>query len=158
MEIIEYQDKYKEQVIDLIFGIFEKEFNSPSKAGRPDIKNIPEYYQKNERSHFWVAVDENDNVIGTIGIYNLNDVCAGLRRLYVKKEFRGKGVAKELFSTLIKFAKEKGYKEIYLSTWDAAIAANKFYLKNGFERIPEWPKEIARDLGTDNRFYKLELK
>lgn len=157
-KIIPYADKYKKRVVDLIFGILENEFGRYSKSGRPDVKNIPEFYQKDEKNNFWIAVDENDNVVGTIALENLNGGCGNLRRLYVKKELRGTGLAKELLSVLLRFAKEKQYKQIFLSTWDEAIAANKFYLKNGFKRISKLPEEIAWDPGHDNVFYKLELK
>lgn len=157
MRVITYSDKYKEDVIKLVFNILENEFGHHSKSGRPDVCNISEFYQKDEKSNFWIAVDENDNVLGAIALLNLGEGRGNLRRLYVKKELRGKGVAKDLFLVLLNFAGEKGYKEIFLSTWDEAIAAQKFYEKNGFERIDSLPEKIAWTSSSDNVFYKLEL-
>lgn len=158
MKIIYYSDKYKEQVVNLIFNVLENEFGHHSKSGRPDIKNISENYQKNEKSNFWIAVDENDDVVGTIGLLNLEEGWGNLRRLCVKKEFRRQGIAKDLFSTLIEFAKERGYAKIFLSTWEEATAAQKFYDKNGFVRINSLPERIAWTTGKDNVFYELSLK
>lgn len=62
-----------------------------------------------------------------------------------------------MFSVLLKFAKEKGYKEIFLSTWDEAVAAQKFYEKNGFVKINSLPEKIAWTSSSDAVFYKLEL-
>lgn len=129
MKIIEYQDKYRDQVIKLIFGILENEFKHYSKSSRPDIKNIPDFYQGDEKSNFWVALDENGNVIGTVALKKLNDECANFRRFYVKKERRGTGVAKELFSEMLRFAKEKQYKTLFLSTWEDTTAAQNFTIK-----------------------------
>ena len=157
MEIKIYSDKYKEQTIRFIFDILQNEFGRHSKSGRPDVRNIFEFYQKDEKSNFWLAIDESDNVVGTIALFNLGEEWGNLRRLYVKKELRGKGVAKELFSVFLKFAKEKGYKKIFLSTWDGAIAAQKFYEKNGFVRINSLSEKIAWTASSDNVFYELEL-
>ena len=49
MKIITYADKYKEQVGKLIFDVQEIELGHHSKSGRPDIKNIPAYYQKTNK-------------------------------------------------------------------------------------------------------------
>ncbi len=158
MKIVPFEEKHKEQVRNLIFDVLEGEFGHHSKSGRPDVKNISEHYQKDSKSNFWVALDENDSVVGTIALSNLNENIGNLRRLYVKTEMRGQGIAGKLFSVLLDFAKGHGYKEIYLSTWETATDALRFYEKHDFERISQLPEKIAWTAGSDNVFYKLEIK
>ena len=63
-------------------------------------------------------------------------MCA-LRKMFVKKAFRGKehGIAVALIQTLFDWAKIKGVREIYLGTVDVYHAAHRFYEKNGFVEV-----------------------
>jgi N-acetylglutamate synthase-like GNAT family acetyltransferase len=156
MEIIPYTDKYKERVIELIFGILENEFGRHSKNGRPDLYNINKEYQRNN-GNFWLAFD-NENVIGTIALRDCGNSQGFLERMYVKKELRRTGLGTKLLSVLINFAKDKNYKEIFLSTWEETVSANNFYVKNNFEKVKALPENIANRSSSDKIFYKLELK
>lgn len=153
-----YSDEYKEQVVELINHIMENEFGTHSKSGRPDIRNIPEVYQKVESGDFWIALDENNQVVGTIALSDYGEGVGFLQRFAVKKEFRKKGVGTKLFSHLIDFAKLHQYKEIFLSTSDRRKDAIKFYEKNGWEEVKEVPENIRPQIGKENLFYRLDLK
>jgi len=155
MEIVAYTDKYKEQTIELIFDILENEFSRHSKSGRPDLYNISEEYQKNN-GNFWIAID-NENVVGTIALRDCGNDVGFLERMYVKRELRRTGLGSKLSSGLINFAKNKSYKEIFLSTWEETVSANNFYIKNGFGRIESLPANIKNRSSCDKIFYKLEL-
>lgn len=157
IKIISYNDNYKEQTIKLIFDILENEFGRKSKSGRPDVKNIPEFYQKDELSDFWIAIRDNDELIGTIALSNFGEGISYLQRFFVKKEFRREGLGRKLLNHLLDFARAHGYKEIYLSTSEDMVSANKFYLKNGFERIESLPEKLVEQSAWDNVFYKLDL-
>jgi len=159
VEIIEYSDEYKEQVKDLIFDVYEKERVRPRKD-RPDLDIIKETYQDNN-GNFWVAIGK-EKVIGTIGLINQGKERASMHRFAVTKKFRGKekGVSAKLFSALLEFAGNKGYKKLFLGTWPDAIAAMKFYERNGFVKIESLPEDIAKhpQLIHDKIFYELDLE
>ena len=157
MKIITYRDKYKDQVIKLIFDIAEIEQGHHSKSGRPDIKNIPEFYQKSDRENFWVAVDEKDNVVGTIGLTDCKNENGELQRMYVRQDLRRQGIATKLLTELLSFAKEKQYKAIYLTTVDEPGAKHSFYMNNGFKRVKFLPDGVTYS-AKDSIFYKLEIK
>lgn len=55
-----------------------------------------------------------------------------LKRIYVDKEFHGKGVAKELINFVEAFAKENKYEVLWLGVWEHNLRAKRFYEKNGF--------------------------
>ena len=74
---------------------------------------------------------DNDILIGFISIFphdcdQLPDLTPWYATMYVKKEFRGKGYSKILNDAVLKEAKKRGYKEIYLKT-----DLNNYYEKFG---------------------------
>ena len=141
----------KEKVIKLILSVLEGEFNHIG-ISRPDLYCIPTFYQKN--GNFWVAI-ENDKIIGTVGIFCNSSRQGFIMRMCVDSSYRGTGVAQKLLSTLIDFAKQNHYKEIFLSTSANMIAAQKFYNKEGFEIVDTLPREFTA-IG-DSIFYKMTL-
>ncbi len=60
----------------------------------------------------------------------------------VKENFRGKGIAQKLLATLLKYSQKNKYTAIYLATSPNLVAANKFYIKEGFIKIEKLPKVI----------------
>ncbi|MEP7107503.1 MAG: GNAT family N-acetyltransferase [Ferruginibacter sp.] len=55
-----------------------------------------------------------------------------LKRLYVVKEFQGKGVAQQLMDYTLLYAKENNYRVVWLGVWEHNSRAQKFYEKYGF--------------------------
>ena len=55
-----------------------------------------------------------------------------LKRIYVSKEFHGKGIAQQLMDFAIQFATESKYEVIWLGVWEHNLRAQKFYGKYGF--------------------------
>lgn len=90
----------------------------------------------NEKSSFWVAVD-NKNVIGTVAIRNKDNKVAELKRLYVHKDYRGLGIGKKLYMLAESFAKDKGYQYLWLDSSRRFKDAAKLYKKNGFKLLAE---------------------
>ena len=160
MKIQVYDKKYQQQVIDLILNIQQNEFNVPvTIKDQPDLLNIENFYCV-KNGNFWVAL-EDDEVIGTIALIDIDNNQSCLRKMFVHKDFRGKekGVGQLLLDALIDWCKEKNIKEVYLGTIDTMIAAHKFYIRNGFVEIDK-----SRLPGTfpvmkvDNKFFKLAVK
>jgi N-acetylglutamate synthase-like GNAT family acetyltransferase len=117
-----------------------------------DIVDIQKEYQQ-RNGNFWIALDE-ENVIGTTGIYSLPGNIGELRRMFVKPQYRSKEfkVAQQLLDISLNWARANSYKKIFLETTDWLVAATKFYLKNKFTIIDktELPKNlpILRSTGT----------
>lgn len=137
MQIKMYESKYKNQVISLI--LYLQNFDNPvniSLEEQPDIKNIPEYYL-NHGGGFWIAVNENDDVVGTIGLLIQTSNCGILKKFFVNPLYRGKetGLSNNLYTHLIEYAKMKGICKIILDTPSVCYRAHSFYRKNGFTII-----------------------
>ena len=57
-----------------------------------------------------------------------------LKRLYVIKEYHGKGVAQQLMDFTIQFALQNNYEVVWLGVWEFNLRAQKFYEKYGFKK------------------------
>ncbi len=155
-----YSDKYKQDVIDLILHIQTNEFGIPINLnGQPDLNGIPSFYQINH-GNFWLAIADK-KVVGTIGLLDIGNGQAALRKMFVHESHRGKefGVGQQLLNRLIDWARSKKYAAIFLGTTAKFIGAQKFYEKNNFidvskEQLPaNFPV-----MEVDVKFYRLGLK
>lgn len=134
MEILLYQDQYKQQIIDLILYIQNKEANiGLTIEEQPDLLDIPEYYEKNGGS-FWIAI-ENDEVIGTIAFMNYSNGNAVLKKFFVRSDYRHKKIGYVLYQTAIDRLKLCNYKQVLLDTPSTAKDSHRFYERAGFKRI-----------------------
>lgn len=127
-EIMEFDPKFSNQAKSFILGILEDEFNLRG-IERPDLDDIKSAYQTG-KGNFWVAI-ENGRVIGTIALLDCGDNRGYLKRMYVSREYRGMGLAKDLLDALARFARASGFKEVYCGTAETMAAANKFYREVG---------------------------
>ena len=94
MKIIPYKGKYKDDLIFMILQAKDALGRKPSING--DLLDIKSnYFDRGDM--FWLAIDENDRVIGSIGyskIENTNE--AFIHRLYVKASEKHKGIGTAL--------------------------------------------------------------
>ena len=134
MEIIKYQDTYKQQVINMILHIQ----NSEAKINltieeQPDLLDVPLHYEKNGGA-FWIAVEKNE-VIGTIAFMNYGSGNAVLKKFFVRSDWRNKKIGYALYEKLITFLKDEKYKRVLLDTPSVATTSHRFYEKVGFRKI-----------------------
>lgn len=157
--IQQYEVKYREAVIRLILDIQQKEFNlDVSIEDQPDLLAIPENYIS-QNGNFWIALD-GEKVIGTIALTDLGDQKAALRKMFVDAGYRGQqpGVAKLLLSALLGWAKQKGFRDVYLGTAAPLHAAHRFYEKNGFREVKKTDVPPGKYLlALDTKFYHYSL-
>jgi GNAT superfamily N-acetyltransferase len=154
--IAQYSDQYKQAVIDLIIQIQQQEFNVPiTAADQPDLQQIPAFYQT-DNGNFWLAITDA-GVVGTIALLDIGQHQGALRKMFVHKDYRGKeyGTAQLLLNTLLAWAQQKAYIEIYLGTTEKFLAAHRFYEKNNFIEVAPGalPAKFPR-MNVDVRFYR----
>lgn len=80
---------------------------------------------------------------------------AELRKMYVRREGRGLGVGRALLGRAVEQAREFGFQRLYLETLTGMDAAQRLYLKFGFERI-DAPLGATGHGGCD-RWFLLDL-
>ena len=150
---------YCNQILDLILPIQQVEFNVPvTLEGQPDLLDIETHYYGTGGS-FWGAL-QNNELVGTIALISIGHHAGAIRKMFVKKEFRGKerGIAQHLFSTLASYCKEHEIADLYLGTVNMLKAAHRFYERNGFKRIKkeDLPHYFPVMMG-ENVYYHLQL-
>lgn len=149
MEIKRFEEKYNDLVNQFVISIFLEEF------GFEQYRNVLENesnikFQENG-GDLWICFDDEGKIIGTVAVERFEENKMILKKMYVNKKYRGKGIAQELFDKVLEFCKENVVKEIVLGTFHELERAIQFYTKNGFEEM----EELRRDDGA--RFFKLEI-
>lgn len=88
----------------------------------------------------------DDNPVASGGFKHYEDGIAEIKRVFVKKEFRGRGLSKIVMEELIKKAKSTGYKKLYLETGAPLRASINLYKSFGFKKIKNYgPYELLKE-------------
>ena len=93
---------------------------------------------------------ENDQFICTGAIRQLKDDVCELKRLWLLTEYHGQGLGYRMLQELLAFAREKGYKRVWLETDPVAQSrALEFYKQLGFYEIVSYTEhgdEVAMEM------------
>ena len=89
------------------------------------IKNVVVYY-------------ENDLAIGCGAFKKFDNNSVEIKRMFVKPEYRGKGVAVKILNELELWAREINYSEAILETGKKQTEAIRLYEKAGYIIIPNY--------------------
>ncbi|WP_250633045.1 GNAT family N-acetyltransferase [Rhodoflexus caldus] len=72
-----------------------------------------------------------------------------IERIYVLKEYHGKGVGQLLYDQAIKIARQKNADYVWLGVWEKNPRAINFYKKNGFVEFDKHIFKLGNDEQTD---------
>ncbi|HUQ99291.1 MAG TPA: GNAT family N-acetyltransferase [Gemmatimonadaceae bacterium] len=100
----------------------------------------------------WLAWDGGE-AAGCIALQQLADGIGEIKRMYVRPESRGRGVARALVHRAIVEARALGYERLRLGTLTSMQAAQNLYAGLGFRRIEPY-RQV--EFG-DTVFYELDL-
>lgn len=159
LQIQSIGNSFSEQAIELILNIQQKEFNIPiTVEDQPDLMEIESFYHE-KGGNFWGAFAEGE-LVGSIALVKFDEKAAAIRKMFVKKEYRGKefNIAQMLLETLIAFCQEQKIEDLYLGTVNVLKAAQRFYERNGFLKIEKENLPAPFPLmSADDVFYHLKL-
>lgn len=158
--ITPYTGTDTEEILSLILEIQQGEYHiSITREDQPDLSDIASFYQI-PGGAFFLARKENQ-IVGTIGMLNIGNGQGALRKMFVHKEYRGSPhkTAEQLLRTLETWARNNGFREIFLGTTDRFIGAHKFYDKHQFTRLPKEDLPPAFPImKVDSLFFYKELE
>lgn len=92
------------------------------------------YNESENLEKVWVVFSDN-LPIGCIAYRKKEEGTGEVKRLYIKKEYRGKGISKELLKTLECYAKEQGCHTLFLDTRVTLEPAVSLYRSHGFSIV-----------------------
>lgn len=76
--------------------------------------------------------------VGSASFKKYDDECAEVKRVFVKQEYRGKGISDKLMALLEGAAREQGFRYLILESGEPLVAAMALYKKIGYEIIPNY--------------------
>ena len=122
--------EYADQLgVDLCFQAFDEE-----------LATLPGLYDAPRGALLMALVD--GELAGCCALRPLDDVdypnASEMKRLYVRKAFRGFGLGRELAEAMLDRARQAGYACVLLDTLDDMESARALYTDLGFEEIPPY--------------------
>ncbi len=127
-----YDDSRMDEVREVVLGVLLEHGFEYDRLKDADLKDINSYYLSKDGA-FFVGIDDG-RVVGTAGVRKLEENMCEIRRIYLKKEYRGKGNGEKLFLAALNFA-EKNCAGALLKTDPALKKAINMYLKHGFSFV-----------------------
>jgi N-acetylglutamate synthase-like GNAT family acetyltransferase len=126
-----------ERVQNLVFGILCEYGLKPDLNGTDrDIADIEAHYLT-RGGIFELIENEAGELLGTVGLYPINDETIELRKMYFSPKIRGQGFGKKTLQRMIEKARELSYRKIYLETAVILKEAVHLYEKFGFQPTDE---------------------
>ena len=131
MKIIKYEEKYRD---DMIFMILEAKNALGRVPGlNEDLLDVRKNYLE-VGDMFWLAIDDNDRVIGSIGYNSIKDTDeVWLHRLFVKYNLKRQGIGSALLETAEQYLRKQKKKiaKVHLGGKDW-VESWTLYPKHGY--------------------------
>jgi GNAT superfamily N-acetyltransferase len=116
----EYQDFIG---ISLCFQSFDEE-----------LAALPGKYSKEQGGLLYLA-EHDGKAAGCVAFYRMDDTTCELKRLFVRPQFHGKGLGRQLMDRAMTDAKDFGYDTMILDTLKRLVSAGKLYGQLGFSEV-----------------------
>jgi putative acetyltransferase len=123
----------REAIVNLVFGIL-REFGlepDPS-ATDADLQDIEANYLQ-PGGLFEVIEDRDGNLVGSVGIFPIDENICELRKMYFVPAVRGLGLGAHVLQRAVNQAKGLGFRRMVLETSSKLAAANRLYIRFGFQ-------------------------
>lgn len=103
-----------------------------------DEKENPSLKYALPDGRLYLDISDDGIARGCIALRKLSDGKGEVKRLYVRPEYRGNGIATALVERIIEDARNIGYKELYLDTLPELESAVRLYKSFGFEETGQY--------------------
>ena len=130
--IRKYQPKDKNQVKKVVLSVMQDlrpGYSLESEERNKDLEDIPKYYSR--KGNFWV-VEDNDRIVGTVGILDDHGDFVWLKRLFLLSSYRMKGIGRKLLKIALDHCKKEHIKQIRAITSTHVEIAENMLVKTGF--------------------------
>ena len=90
-----------------------------------------------EQNYECWGIQLDEKLIGVFGLWFMTRHYAGRScepdHVYIEKDYRSKGIGKQLFQWIYTYAKKKGCETSELNTYVSNYPSHKFYYNEGYE-------------------------
>jgi putative acetyltransferase len=93
----------------------------------------------------WVAVLDGA-VVGTVAVRPKSEGVCEIKRLYLRADKRGAGLGQALYAHAEAFARDAGYRRIWLDSSRRFARAHRLYVRNGFTLVASLDNEWEDDV------------
>jgi ribosomal protein S18 acetylase RimI-like enzyme len=87
-----------------------------------------------------LILEENEEVAGMIALKMLRETVGEVKRLYLRNQFRGRGLAKQMVNRLLEEGRKLGVTHFFLDTSQFMPAAQHIYRSAGFKERGPYPE------------------
>jgi putative acetyltransferase len=123
----------QEQVRRLVFGVLGEFGLEPSpESTDADLNDIEGAYL-NSGGMFEIIERSDGQVVGSVGIYPMEDGLCELRKMYLAADVRGRGLGKLLLERALSHARKAGFRAVMLETASVLKEAVRLYTSYGFQ-------------------------
>ena len=95
-------------------------------------------YNSLDDIHDAFVVYDGDQAVGCAAIKRYDDESAEVKRVFIREEYRGRGISGKLMELLEQTAIEKGHSCLILESGEILVEAMALYRKVGFKVIPNY--------------------
>ena len=121
-----------EDIARLVYGVLkEYDLKQDPACTDADIKDIESSYF-GRGGTFFVLETEDGSIIGAYGLYPVEEKTCELRKMYLHKAHRGKGLGKFLLEDALSKARQLGFERMILETASVLKEAIALYKSYGF--------------------------
>jgi Acetyltransferases len=134
MSVVLFSSEYSSGTRDFVLGVLSGEGFDYDPLKDSDLDDIEGNYLRTGGAFFIYLY--KGGIVGTSAVKDLGSDQCEIKRLYVKKECRGRGIGLALFLAALDFSKNN-YSFAKLKTDESLQKAISIYLSNGFEIVKE---------------------
>lgn len=123
-----------EKTVQEFYDILEQE------GELSDVDNFQKVYVEN--CGLFLAVMDDDKLVGTGAVKKLDGKTAELKRLWLLEAYHGQKIGYQVVYRLLDFARAQKYERVWLQTSLKQERAISFYTRLGFYKIPNYRESM----------------